>query len=291
MPLTHSPLRYPGGKSQLAPLVQKVLLANQLDKGIYAEPFAGGAGLALELLFSGMIFEIWLNDLDIAIHAFWKSVLEKPAALCKIIQKTQITLDEWHRQREVHARGLEVDNLALAFATLFLNRTNRSGILKGGVIGGKNQTGPYKLDCRFNKDNLCRKIMLISRYRSVIKFSKLDAIECLQTWDQALPKNSLINIDPPYFAQGQNLYLNHYNVSDHTALSEIIKSLHHPWMLTYDDIPQIEALYKNFPQYRMKLWYTAQIKRKASELLFLSPILKEPIELQPMATYTCNADH
>jgi DNA adenine methylase len=274
MPTTYSPLRYPGGKSQLAPLLKSIVRDNHLDRGVYAEPFAGGAGLAFELLFSGSMFEIWLNDLDPCIYALWHSALHNSQELCELIMSTEVSIGEWHKQREILNQSNLCTNLvALGFATLFLNRTNRSGILKGGVIGGKDQTGNYKLDCRFNKLDLCRKIRLIASYKNAIKLHNLDAEDCLKLWDATLPSRSLINIDPPYYKQGQALYLNHYKAKDHLDLSQVIKSLHHKWILTYDDTPEIEALYQNLPQYRNELCYSAQVKRKSSELLFVSPKL------------------
>lgn len=276
MPITHSPLRYPGGKSQLSPLLKRIIKTNHLEGGVYAEPFAGGCGLALDLLFSGSMFEIWINDLDPAIYAFWKSVLDHPTRLCDLVESTEVTIDQWHKQKIIFDDGPSNDIVDFGFSALFLNRTNRSGILQGGVIGGKEQAGKYKLDCRFNKNDICRKIRLISSYKSAIKLYNLDAKECLDLWDNTLPKNSLINIDPPYFKQGSALYLNHYNENDHSELSKTIKSLCHHWLLTYDDVPEIEALYTDLPQYRNVLLYSAQVKRRSSELFYLAPSLIPP---------------
>ena len=275
MPVTDSPLRYPGGKTQLAPLVIDIARANNLYGGVYAEPFAGGAGIAWRLLLNGDMTEVWLNDIDPAIYAFWKTVVDAPDALCNRIEKTKITMEEWHKQKAIlqnNSAGLT----ELAFATLFLNRTNRSGILKGGVIGGKNQEGNYKLDCRFNKSDLIHKIQRIHLYREVIQVTRLDAEKCLQKWEKSLPKRGLINIDPPYYAQGRDLYLSFYNPEDHARLAKLVRSMKSSWMLTYDDVPQIESLYAGIPTYRKALTYYAQVKRRASELLVLSPTLKCP---------------
>ncbi|MEA9921493.1 DNA adenine methylase [Xanthomonas campestris pv. campestris] len=278
MPVTNSPLRYPGGKTQLAPFVIDLARANGLYGGVYAEPFAGGAGIAWRLLLNGDMTEVWLNDIDPAIYAFWKTVVHSPDNLCSKIEKTAVTIDEWHKQRTaISSKGSS--ELDLAFATLFLNRTNRSGILKGGVIGGKNQQGNYKLDCRFNKSDLIHKIQRIHVYKDVIKITRLDAEECLRKWEKELPKRGLINIDPPYYAQGRDLYLSFYNPEDHARLAQLVRNLKNPWMLTYDDAPQIEDLYLGIPTYRKGLTYYAQVKRRASELLILSPRLARPSSL------------
>lgn len=279
MPVTDSPLRYPGGKTQLSPLVLDVLRYNNLQGGVYAEPFAGGAGIAWRLLLNGDVTEVWINDIDPALFALWITVVNNPDELCERIHRTRISMREWTRQRAVlfDANSTIEDR---AFATLFLNRTNRSGILKGGVIGGKNQDGEYTLDCRFNKPELIRKIQRIHLYREVITVTQLDAEKCLTKWSKALPERGLINIDPPYYAQGRDLYLSFYEHQDHARLAKQVRSLKVPWMLTYDDVPEIESLYSGLPLHRKSLTYYAQVKRRASELLVLAPHLKTPPTLR-----------
>lgn len=275
MPVTDSPLRYPGGKTQLSPFVVQLLSANDLRGGAYAEPFAGGAGLALRLLLSGDVSELWLNDIDPALFALWTTVVRNPDALCERILRTKVTMRQWHKQRAVLLDPAS-DVIDLAYATLFLNRTNRSGIIKGGVIGGKEQSGEYKLDCRFNKGDLVHKIQRIHAHKDAIHVTGLDAERCLRSWGRSLPSKALVNIDPPYFVRGKELYVSFYGPSDHARLSKLIRGLRLPWMLTYDDVPEIEGMYSGLPLYRQSLIYYAQLKRRASELLILSPALKPP---------------
>ncbi len=279
MPTTDSPLRYPGGKTQLAPFVAELLRINDLAQGIYAEPFAGGAGLAWRLLFAGHVAELWLNDIDPAIFSFWHAALNNADDLCELVETTSIDMDQWHRQRAVFLSS-RPKRLNLAFATLFLNRTNRSGIVSGGVIGGKEQTGNYKLDCRFNRQDLIAKIQRIGSYRDAVTLSRLDASECIPKWASALPPRSLVNIDPPYYVQGQELYVNFYAPEDHALLAATIRRLKCRWMLTYDDVPEVLKLYRGLPVYRKALIYYAQVKRKANELLVLSPSLTAPPALR-----------
>lgn len=283
MPVTDSPLRYPGGKTQLSPLVLDIVRTNNLYGGVYAEPFAGGAGIAWRLLLNGDMTEVWVNDIDPAVFAFWDTVVHRPDSLCERVLRTEISIPEWHRQRAVLADA-QSSPLDLAFATLFLNRTNRSGILKGGVIGGKSQAGNYKLDCRFNRDDLVQKIQRIHIYREVIRVSRMDAEKCLKAWCKELPKRALVNIDPPYFTQGRDLYLSFYKPDDHARLAKLVRCYPKPWMLTYDDTPEIAELYSGLPTYRKELVYYAQIKRRAAELLVLSPELRPPTGLrEPLA--------
>lgn len=277
MPSIESPLRYPGGKTQLAPFVIDLLEENGLLNGVYAEPFAGGAGLAWRLLLSGRVAEVWLNDIDPAIYSFWKAVITQTDDLCERIETTPVTMQEWYRQRKVVVEQCRPRLLDLAFATLFLNRTNRSGIIvQGGVIGGKEQNGPYKMDCRFSRQELITKIRRIASYREVVRLSRVDARLCIPQWAKRLPARSLINIDPPYFGKGQELYTNFYRPDDHRDLSRIVRRLKCAWMLTYDDVPAVQELYRGLPTYRKGLVYYAQVKRRASELLIVSPRLVVP---------------
>jgi DNA adenine methylase len=278
MPVTNSPLRYPGGKTQISPFVVDLARTNGLDRGVYAEPFAGGAGVAWRLLLNGDMSEVWLNDIDLAVYTFWHTVVNAPDPLCEKILKADVSMEAWYKQKKVLANP-NTKPLDLAFATLFLNRTNRSGILKGGVIGGKSQEGNYKLDCRFNREELVHKIQRIHLYKDVIRLSRLDAEVCLRNWSKALPARALLNIDPPYFTQGRDLYLSYYTPEDHARLASLVRTLKVSWMLTYDDAPEIEKLYAGLPMYRKSLVYYAQVKRRAAELLILAPHLAPPPEL------------
>ncbi len=246
--------------------------------GVYAEPFAGGAGLAWRLLFAGHVSEVWLNDIDPAIHGFWHSVLHETDALCERIESTAVTIREWERQRRVLAEGSD-SALDIGFAGFFLNRTNRSGIINGGVIGGKNQAGDYKIDCRFTKPGLIAKIRRIAAYREVVTLTQVDARLCIPQWAKRLPRRGLMNIDPPYFVKGYDLYTNFYTPANHKDLARAIRRLKCSWMLTYDDAPEVRALYDGLPMYYKGLNYSVQVKRKANELLVLAPALTPPASL------------
>lgn len=281
MPITDTPLRYPGGKTQLAPFVGSLLSLNGLQGGHYAEPFAGGAGIAWRLLFTGQASEIWLNDIDPAVFSFWQAAVHQTDELCALIETAVLSVDEWRRQRLVFGDGSS-SVLERAFATLYMNRTNRSGILDGGVIGGVEQKGDYKIGCRFNKVELIRKIKRIGRYRSVVHLSNEDARLCLARWDKVLPDRALLNIDPPYFGKGSELYINHFKPSDHASLSKQVLKLKHRWIMTYDDAPEIEELYRSCPTYKTSLLYSAQIKRKGTELLIVDRKLSVPTNRQSL---------
>lgn len=279
MPITDSPLRYPGGKSQLAPLVIEVLRSNDLFYGQYAEPFAGGAGIACTLLLDGYVSFIYINDLDPSIYAFWWSVVNAPDRFCDLIAKTPVTIEEWHRQKALQGRA-DIDPVLLGFSTFFLNRTNRSGIILGGVIGGLDQKGNYLINCRFNKQNLTKKIERIAQNADRISVTNLDALAFLKTFDKpSLNKKTLINIDPPYYVRGPELYRNWFSPEDHKSLATAVGHIKPYWMVTYDSTVETQEFYSKYPSFSNRLRYTAQVKRTGVELLVMDPRLKLPPSL------------
>lgn len=218
-----SPLRYPGGKTRLYPLVSSILRINGLRKNHYVEPYAGGCGLALSLLFHGDVSEIHINNIDVPIWAFWHSILENTEAFIAKIREMPVTIEQWHLQREIHKQGNKNDILELGFSTFFLNRTNRSGIIKrAGPIGGRLQKGNYKLDCRYNVDNLIDRITNICAFKNRIHLYNNDALNFIRSSKTQLPSNSFYCIDPPYFNKGAELYISYYMLKDHVNLSREI---------------------------------------------------------------------
>ncbi|WP_145582891.1 DNA adenine methylase [Yersinia thracica] len=275
MPQTPSPLRYPGGKTSILDMVSTILKNNDLLGGHYAEPYAGGAGLALSLLFHGYTHEIHLNDLDKSIWSFWHSIINNTDDFIEKINTTPVTIDEWLKQREIQNNKDNVTVFDLGFSTFFLNRTNRSGvILKAGVIGGLQQNSDYKIDCRFHKENLIKRIKRIEKYKHRIHIYNNDALDFIKKIDLSLPEKSLFCIDPPYYNKGSTLYTNFYIADDHTTLSKVICDIAHPWILTYDDAPEIQSLYNKNKQYKFNLNYSAAIKRIGTELLVVSDEIK-----------------
>ena len=196
---TASPLRYPGGKSAMYQVVSQVLRSNRLERRNYAEPFAGGCGLALTLLYGGHVSDIHINDIDRGIWAFWYSVLNHTEELNDLIMQSPLSLNEWHRQRVIY-RAHDVDRpVELGFATLFLNRTNRSGIVEsGGVIGGKCQNGKYAIGCRFNRDGIRQRVARVAKYRDRIHLYRHDGCDFLEWACNRLPDTSFFFVDPPY---------------------------------------------------------------------------------------------
>ena len=241
-----SPLRYPGGKNRLYRLIAFILEQQQNNNSTYVEPFAGGAGVALSLLLNNDVDNIIINDYDKAIYSFWRSIIHNSEEMIEKIIKTPITIEEWFIQKEIYksSNSYSVD---LAFATLFLNRTNRSGILNAGPIGGYDQSGNWTLDVRFDKNKIIEKIKTISKHKQRIHVYNKDIISLLKNYSHKFGNNTFFYFDPPYYNKGQKLYKNYLSHEDHENIRDVIvQVINSPWIMTYDNVDSIFDLYKNF---------------------------------------------
>ena len=262
-------------------MLARILRLNLIERCHYVEPYAGGCGLALALLYEGHVSDVHLNDIDRSIWSFWHCALNRTEDLVKLVQRTPVTINEWYRQREIQRNPSDASVLELGFSTFFMNRTNRSGVIKGaGVIGGLAQEGNYKLDCRFNRDDLARRIRRAAKYKGRIHLTNSDAIPFMREIERTLPENTFYCIDPPYFTKGSSLYTNFYGPDEHAIVAKAILKLKHKWIVTYDYAEEIRTLYSQRRQYLFDINYSVQTKRVGSELLIASKGLRLPIEIR-----------
>lgn len=267
----------------MAPFIAKVCVDNGITEH-YVEPYSGGAAVALFLLFEGFVNHVTINDSDRSIYAFWHSVLYQTEDLCELIIKVPVTIDEWRNQREIQMNKDNVDLIDLGFSTFFLNRTNRSGIIKGGAIGGNLQTGKYKLDCRFNKEDLIKRIRMIANKREKIDLYSIDAmclVDLVLEQNENL-ENTLFYFDPPYYVEGHSLYVNYYKKTHHQIVSNRIKQMQNiHWIVSYDDATEIRRLYSDCPMIEYDMFHMAATSKKAKELVFFSPTLRYDTQKLP----------
>lgn len=273
----YSPLRYPGGKNKLSAFVAKICIDNKID-GHYVEPYSGGASVAMFLLLENIVKKITINDSDRSIYAFWYSVLYKTTQLCELIEHSKFTIDEWKKQKTVQANKDTAKLLDLGYSTFYLNRTNRSGIINGGIMGGKNQNGNYLMDCRFNKADLIKRIQKIAERKSDIRLFNEDAINLIDKIEkEANDENIVFYFDPPYYLKASTLYMNHYDDENHRIVSEKIKNIKNiKWIVSYDNVSQIQELYSGCEKKEYSFKHTAYSSRVGQEILFFSSNIKQP---------------
>jgi DNA adenine methylase len=272
-----TPLRYPGGKQRLAPFITELLRVNGLTGCHYAEPYAGGAGVAIHLLLSGTVEHVYLNDASPAVYAFWRSILRNADEVCSRIAGAALTVAEWRRQRYILRHPTEFSQMDLGFSLFYLNRCNRSGIPNGGVIGGLRQDGHWKMDARFPRNELIRRVEAIAARKSQISATKDDAEQFIRLRIPKLPKKCLVYCDPPYYHQSDRLYLNHYTGEDHERLAQTIqRHLKRPWLVSYDNVPQVRRAYNARRCFLYRVQYNAARAYKGTEVFFVSDRLAIP---------------
>lgn len=305
MPVTYTPLRYPGGKSSLYPVVSRLIKYNGMNRSTYVEPFAGGAGLALKLLLRGEVPSIVLNDLDPAIAAIWSAVIHcNSNGFIRFIKSVPLNIEEWERQHNVYvalrAKALsgyaeaivknsdrskspldfitDSERFDLACAAFYMNRTNRSGIMAGGPIGGKGQRGKYRLDARFNREGLTGKVINIADHADSIRVYNLDvsdfAHEVITELTCSGAEGAFVYFDPPYVGKGPGLYQNSLTEKDHRDMAELISSCSAKWMVTYDECPLTKELYESFSPQGLSIGYCAYRVQRGREILVLGPGLE-----------------
>lgn len=270
-----SPLRYPGGKARLAPYLARVLATQSRNIDTYCEPYAGGAGAGLQLLSDGHVSKLIINDLNPGIAAFWRSTFFNTHALVKMVADCAVDIKNWHRQRAIYLAPDDHDDLALGFATFFLNRTNRSGILNARPIGGLEQTGHWLIDARFNKADLMQRLEKLGELASQVNVREERAIELIRTLNRR--KNPvLLYVDPPYVVPGEELYMTDHSWREHQQLAQVLTRSSHPWILTYDADDRTRALYQDFRCLSFGISHTAQVQKVGREFMFFSRGLRVP---------------
>ncbi len=270
MPTTLTPLRYPGGKTKYVDLFVDVIARNNLENCTFVEVFAGGCGAAIKLLLDGHVKGIFLNDLDVAVYSFWRSLKEQPDDLANLIRNTPVNMKEWRRQKAVYDCRDASDMLGLGFATFYLNRCNHSGILEARPIGGMSQTGTYRINARFNKATSIAKVEAIAKRADSIEVFNMDGIEFLKYLKRKhRNRKCLIYCDPPYYQKGPALYLNHFSYAAHEELRDGILACPFSWVLSYDAHDDVVGLYRSREcrVYRNSIRHTITGNTRAEELI------------------------
>lgn len=267
-----SPLRYPGGKACIYPFMSKLFYENNLVGTEYAEPYAGGAGLALKMLYTEHVNHIYINDLDYSIYCFWKTMLSNNLIFCDWVENVKVSVENWHYYKTIQQNPDAHTDFEIAKSTFFLNRTNISGVIKGGIIGGLEQHGKYKIDARFNKEDLIKRIRRIDSVKERITAMNLDGISFIRRLNK-MKGDIFVYLDPPYVQKGADLYMNFYSQNDHKKLSENVRLIQKKWLVSYDNHEFILKLYENHKRVLYRLSQSAS-NRIGDEILIFSDKLK-----------------
>lgn len=289
----YSPLRYPGGKGRLAPFMKIIVEKTGHSGGTYIEPFAGGAGIAIDLLLNDVVSEVVINDYDKGIYSFWKAILTETDRFIDDINNVRLNIPEWEQQHTIYVTQQKKYSYELGFATFYLNRTNRSGIIKGGVIGGKGQSGKWTMGVRFHQEHLAERIREIADRKKQIHLYNKDINSFLLNYAPRYSENALIYFDPPYYEKGRELYMNFLQHRDHVRIKSQIECLTDAdWVITYDACPEILELYHDHICKRMKWNYSAATKRAVDEIIiFQNPeMIPSEKELYAREVYTVLRD-
>lgn len=275
----NNPLRYPGAKSKLVPYIKKLIEAENLEGCTFYEAYAGSAAVAFGLLESKTVGKVILNELDPLIYSFWYSVMNHTNEIIQMIQETEITLETWKEMSLYRNESYHVGKsiVQIGFAGLFLNRTNFSGILKANPLGGMQQKSQYKIDCRFNKQRIIKSIQELSEFSNKVEIYNMDALIFLKEKTKYKRNvNTFVYIDPPYYEKGPSLYRYYYEDKMHQELADFIKKKVYPWLVSYDDAPEIRRLYRRRQQQQIYLDYSANTRKQGEELLISN------LEIPPM---------
>jgi DNA adenine methylase len=275
----YSPLRYPGGKAKFSTYIKAIIESNNLLDCIYVEPFCGGSAVALSLLLEGYARKIIINDFDLVIYAFWDSVINNTEELIRLINDTPLSIQTWEKAKKIHKNLDAYSNIEIGFATFLLNRVNRSGILKAGIIGGKSQTGTWKMDARYNKIDLISRIQAIAQKKSRIEVMNKDAVDCLKELENRALSKTFVYLDPPYYHKGPELYLNFFNHEDHVRIASYVEKMNFtPWLISYDNCKEITDIYSfTTPQFYELNYSAGSIRGKGQEVLFSSNQITIPL--------------
>lgn len=270
-----SPLRYPGGKATIAQHLGDVYLAQDghMPIEIWIEPFAGGAGAALDLLTRDVVDEAWLIDAHPALAAFWGTVIDDGERLAAVVAATVPTMQLWEQSREVLEAG-DVGTFDLAYAAFVINRCSRSGIVapRSGPMGGRHQTGRYTIASRFNGPPLADRILHVHSLRSRLRVHHGDGIGYIeQLNDSGIVDEVVLFVDPPYIREGNRLYANGLDPAAHQRLSAALHATEARWLLTYDNHCDVQdVLYPDHRVVPFNIRNTANRARLATELAVLS---------------------
>ena len=291
-----TPLRYPGGKTWLLDYVKAFARFHKLSSTTIVEPYGGSASISVGLIRSQLVTDATVCERDPLIVAFWNVAIHRNEELIEYLSSLEINMETWYglrRYLDLEKTNLQ-NELEAAGAFLFFNRTNYSGIIKGGPLGGKKQLSKYKLNCRFNKGRIADKIRSLKALEDKLKIIQIDGLEYMKNHALQSPDNVFFYVDPPYYGAGKDLYRFYFTDFDHQQLSAFLTGTEIPWLLSYDDAEFIRNLYQkksNLPVYTD--YQSGHLRRGVKELLisnYVIPPASPNVTIDKQTKLMCKTD-
>jgi len=276
-----SPLRYPGSKRKLFNYLERISGHNNLSPQMLVEPFVGGGSVFLNFLSRHEKSKAIIADKDELVYSFWKILFAEPSYLINFIRKVRVNLKTFDRYRYISSHPKEFNRKKLAEACLFLNRTSFSGILNNsaGPLGGREQKSIYKIDCRFGRENLIKKIKSISAFKNrvvVLPYNWEETLKYVAEKDKYKDARLLYYFDPPFYKKADQLYRYHFDEASHKNLRDKLMKLKQPWILSYDRAQEIRNLYSAFTRINVSMPYSINSPAKRLEKELIITPLKLP---------------
>src|SRR3990167_6998031 len=277
----YSPLRYPGSKRKLCNYLDKILAKNNYSPQVLIEPFVGGGSVFINFLLRHKEGKVVIEDKDELIYNFWKTLFDEPSYLIRFVKKVRVDLKTFDRYRHVSSHTDKFSRKKLAEACLFLNRTSFSGILNNsaGPIGGREQKSIYKIDCRFGRENLIKKIKSISAFKNrvvVLPYNWEETLKYVAGEDKYKNARLLYYFDPPFYKKAAQLYRYHFDNVSHKNLRDRLMKLKQAWILSYDRAQEIQNLYSAFTRINVSMPYSINSPAKRLEKELIITPLKLP---------------
>jgi DNA adenine methylase len=234
-----SPFKYPGGKTALAPRI----VDRALPFGTVIEPFVGGGAVMCRALDQGL--RVVVNDLDPGIAAFWSEVFTDPSDLIELIRAVPANVHLYTLLKHSAPADSKLGNarsvkVAMAFKALYVRRLSFHGAGRG-ILGGYDQTGPWRLDHRYNPENIIARIEQLHARRGQVLGVYNEHWLTFMRRDFA----GLAYLDPPYVTPGP--YFANFTERHHRALAWFLHQHRNACLISYDDHPLIRELYSRCP--------------------------------------------
>ncbi len=252
-------LRYPGGKSKVASLI-----VDQFpEMTSYWEPMVGGGAVFQEVRRRFPKIPCTIGDRYEHLVAFWRDLRDQPMKLINELFQISREYESVAARKQLFQEFKKEGPGRYLRGTWFfyLNRCSFSGTTEAG---GFSASAAME---RFTKSS-------ISKLNAGALLLKGVDIQCTSVFDtlKMVPWGGMVYLDPPY-VNADALYgfreeLHHF---DHQGLSDLVKTHHYPFILSYDESPAIRDIWKWADISTLSVPYGMGLTKRAEELIICRP--------------------